>query len=367
MIKNFYKKFIFLSFLIVFFNISLISVKASGVGGSYDDCCRYDGGAPPGSNLIPGQCVNFNEASCVNIPNVGNHTWVPNSICNSQNMCVSVTPVQQQLQPTTPPVQFSVQIPIPGSGIFTGQKITISNDTLGQYIAALYQFFVGALAIVAVVMIMIGGFQWLMAAGSSERVSHAKETILGAVVGLILALTSYLLLYTINPNLVQMKTLNVGYVNPDVINFGTSLVSLTHEEGNGYEFYADPGENRWLAETAAALDRVIDKLQDLDPPLILHIEAGSRGIDKQKQLYSQICGTDTSCSNSCATACNPNPACGKNCSHANAIDVRTSMYIIASEYEVVQDILKSEGFCKYPAEDNHFENPKWTSSCNMNY
>ncbi len=111
-------------------------------------------------------------------------------------------------------IKLKLQIPIPG----LAQEITISGDTLGQYISAVYKFFVGALAIIAVVMIMIGGFQWLMAAGSSEKVSRAKETISGAIFGLILALTSYSLLYTINPNLVQFSSLTVEPITTESLN-----------------------------------------------------------------------------------------------------------------------------------------------------
>ena len=356
-----FKKILVIIFLIFLFYLLRVSFSdditlAQELNLGYDQgpCCYCSG--PFGS-----QCVYkpTNVSTCAvygasqNIPNCYSVS------CDTYQGC----PLIQLQPPSTPPLTLILQIPIPG----LAQTITIDGDTIGTYISAVYKFFVGALAIIAVVMIMIGGFQWLMAAGSAEKVSQAKETIFGAIIGLVLALTSYLLLYTINPNLVQFKTLIVTYVTPNQLGAGSTLISLQHQLGDGYEFYADLNkyENTWLPQTAAALDRVIDKLQEHDPPITLHIESGSRGLDKQKELYAQNCGSNNSCSNFCPTACNPYN-CGKDCSHANAIDVKTSMYS-AADYQIVQETLKSEGFCKYPAEDNHFENPKWTGTCSMDY
>lgn len=108
---------------------------------------------------------------------------------------------------------FRFQIPIPGQP----QIIEIDGDSLGLYIANLYKFAVGALAIISVVMIMIGGFQWLMSAGRSEHVTSAKDKIFNAIIGLVLALTSYLLLNTINPNLVKFQSLSIDVITPQTI------------------------------------------------------------------------------------------------------------------------------------------------------
>jgi len=58
-------------------------------------------------------------------------------------------------------------------------------------------------------MIMVGGFLWLMSGGSSNRVSKAKEFITNALMGLLLALFSYMLLYTVNPRLTALGPISV--------------------------------------------------------------------------------------------------------------------------------------------------------------
>src|SRR3989339_952337 len=112
-------------------------------------------------------------------------------------------------------IKFTPNVSIPGSdfskgstlelGIVNEDNKIIEGNLAGQYIAALYKFFVGIAGIVAVVMISLGGFIWLFSGGSPDKISKAKELILGAIFGLLLALGSYLILYTINPQLVDFS------------------------------------------------------------------------------------------------------------------------------------------------------------------
>jgi|GEM_PF-1789181 len=72
---------------------------------------------------------------------------------------------------------------------------------IGDVLARLYVYGVGLVAIIAVIMLVIGGVQY-MVAGEKDP-SSAKERIRNAIWGLILALCSYLILYTINPDLTK--------------------------------------------------------------------------------------------------------------------------------------------------------------------
>ncbi|MFA5413560.1 MAG: pilin, partial [Patescibacteria group bacterium] len=74
-----------------------------------------------------------------------------------------------------------------------------------QYISQLYQWTISVTGILAGIMIMIGGLLYLTAGGSPERVSNAKSYISNALIGLILALTSYFLLQTVNPALLNLR------------------------------------------------------------------------------------------------------------------------------------------------------------------
>lgn len=96
------------------------------------------------------------------------------------------------------------------------EKITVKKyyvDGMESYIAGIYNFFIGAIALAAVVMIMVGGFQWMVAAGNQSRISNAKTTITSAVSGLLLALMSYTLLNAISPRFTSLDIQGPSDVN----------------------------------------------------------------------------------------------------------------------------------------------------------
>ncbi len=70
----------------------------------------------------------------------------------------------------------------PGSCNESGNTATNFNDTLHT---ALNVFSV-IVGIVAVVMIIIGGFKYITSGGNSEKVTSAKNTLVYAIVGLII-------------------------------------------------------------------------------------------------------------------------------------------------------------------------------------
>ncbi len=73
---------------------------------------------------------------------------------------------------------------------------------LGIYLNFAIKLFIALCAVAAVVMITIGGIEW---AGSEliSKKEDGKQRIWQAVLGLVLALSSYLILYTINPDLLN--------------------------------------------------------------------------------------------------------------------------------------------------------------------
>ena len=51
--------------------------------------------------------------------------------------------------------------------------------------------FMGLLGIVAVVIILLGGFKWMTAGGNEEKVAEAKKLIISGVIGLVIILSAY--------------------------------------------------------------------------------------------------------------------------------------------------------------------------------
>lgn len=78
-------------------------------------------------------------------------------------------------------------------------------DDFGQYIQLWYGFIIGAVGIMATVMIMYAGFKWLTSRGNASVISDAKEKIFAAIIGLILVFLSWTILNLINPKLLTIK------------------------------------------------------------------------------------------------------------------------------------------------------------------
>ena len=85
----------------------------------------------------------------------------------------------------------------------------------GTYLSQMFTLSLQLATVLAVVMISYGGFKYLTTE-SFTGTSDAKKIITNAVIGLVLLLTSWLLLYTINPDLV-----NQTFKIPPVCKTGT--------------------------------------------------------------------------------------------------------------------------------------------------
>ena len=64
---------------------------------------------------------------------------------------------------------------------------------------------IAAATLTSVLVIIFAGFQWMTGAISPPQVEDAKKRIRSAVFGLILALLSFLILKTINPDLISLR------------------------------------------------------------------------------------------------------------------------------------------------------------------
>lgn len=80
---------------------------------------------------------------------------------------------------------------------------------LAEYLVWLYNYAIGIITVLALLAVMIGGFNWLLAGGSASRVTEAKNWINAAFSGLGLALSSFILLNTINSELVKFPAIQV--------------------------------------------------------------------------------------------------------------------------------------------------------------
>ena len=80
-----------------------------------------------------------------------------------------------------------------------------NNEAIGECISQIYTVSLSLVGIVAFVQIVWGGFMLLTAAGNTSKTGQAMDKIKNAILGIILLFSSYLILNTINPDLVNFK------------------------------------------------------------------------------------------------------------------------------------------------------------------
>ena len=68
----------------------------------------------------------------------------------------------------------------------------------------IYLIGLGLVGVSALFVIVWGGLEYMTAGESSQRVEKGKKRIWNGVYGIILAATSYAILYTINPDLISL-------------------------------------------------------------------------------------------------------------------------------------------------------------------
>jgi len=73
-------------------------------------------------------------------------------------------------------------------------------------VASIIRVAMGLLGIVAVVIILIGGFTWMTAGGNEEKVGEAKKWIFAGVIGLAIILSAYALANFVIGQLVSATT-----------------------------------------------------------------------------------------------------------------------------------------------------------------
>ena len=70
-------------------------------------------------------------------------------------------------------------------------KINVGTKDLKSTIAGVVNIILGFLGILATLLILLGGFQWMMSGGNSEKVDGAKKLIGAGVVGLVIIFVAY--------------------------------------------------------------------------------------------------------------------------------------------------------------------------------
>ncbi|MFA5154864.1 MAG: pilin [Patescibacteria group bacterium] len=159
------------------------------------------------------------------------------SLCG--NTIGSATPAQAQAD-TKPAIRFdfeqtaptdqkytpldyypSVPLPVTGSGLDQASTTVgsykdgvMTSSLLARYVKAIYDYGLAVAGILATLVLMGGGVLWLISGGNESRITQAKELIAGSITGLVILFCSWIILNTINPDLLKMKVITTQVIPP---------------------------------------------------------------------------------------------------------------------------------------------------------
>ena len=89
-------------------------------------------------------------------------------------------------------------------GPFPGFFNVKETPTLPDMILAIYQFGIWTVGIAGLFMLTVGGFWYMTSAGNNATAETAKKIIADSLLGIIAALSAYLIMYVINPDLTKI-------------------------------------------------------------------------------------------------------------------------------------------------------------------
>lgn len=139
--------------------------------------------------------------------------------------------VQLAPQSNAPEVtQFVPQlsVPIPGVNFTppTPEGDQISVPFLAQYITGIYSYMLGISTIIAIIVVIVGGFYYLLGATVGDA-KKGQTLIKDAIGGLVVLYASYFILYTINPNLVSLRPLKLLRIQSVPLGEGSGIDAVT--------------------------------------------------------------------------------------------------------------------------------------------
>lgn len=114
-------------------------------------------------------------------------------------------PIFSFAQTASGPFDYTPLEPLPGFEAETSKPVDFYN-----YISMVYQIGIWSIGMLAMFMIIFGGFTYITAAGNTSQMGKGKDIITDAIIGLLLAMVSYLVLYVINPDLIKLQRLEPG-------------------------------------------------------------------------------------------------------------------------------------------------------------
>lgn len=95
-------------------------------------------------------------------------------------------------------------------GMKFGSETNLGNQDVRVTVASLISTMLSMLGMIALVIIIFGGFKWMVSGGDDEKVHEARQIIISGIIGIAIILSSY----AITSFLIREFAAATNYHNP---------------------------------------------------------------------------------------------------------------------------------------------------------
>ncbi len=93
------------------------------------------------------------------------------------------------------------------------KQVSTNDDGFSKYLQKIINIAISLTGILSVIMLIFGGIEYVSSSVSETAKKDAKERITNALFGLLITLSGYLILSTINPDLLSLKLPEIAPLN----------------------------------------------------------------------------------------------------------------------------------------------------------
>lgn len=84
------------------------------------------------------------------------------------------------------------------------------TKSIYQTVGSIIKVALGVVGLIAVVLVIYGGFKWMTSGGSEEKVDEAKKLLYSGIIGLVIILSAYALSSFVLSTLTTATGTNIG-------------------------------------------------------------------------------------------------------------------------------------------------------------
>lgn len=104
--------------------------------------------------------------------------------------------------------QDRASTPLFDIGIFNQEKFTINYTNNTRGIQFIFDLIIGISIATAVIVFMVAAFQKITGGGNVKSIKEGNDGMINAIVGLMIVLSTWLIVNTINPDLIRLPMFN---------------------------------------------------------------------------------------------------------------------------------------------------------------